>query len=196
VNEKPHQLKLKVRAYINEHVKRVAHSYVVTGPYAEMALSKGPPGFAATGSFDVEGKKATIIGSGEDPVSYTTMPDLGTLVVKALLHPEGADGRALKVNSFTATPKEVLAEFEKQVGGDKWEVSYTPLDELKRLEQQAWDKGNPAATVYTLRRIWAEGGTLYKERDNKFIDAEDTESLATLVARVIETQTGKSSGKL
>ncbi|TKA69989.1 hypothetical protein B0A55_08841 [Friedmanniomyces simplex] len=195
-NEKPHQLKLKVRAYIKEHVKRVQYTYVVTGPYAEMALSRMPPAIEAAGSFDVHGKKAILLGSGDEPVSYTTMPDLGSLVVAALLHPEEARDRALKVNSFTATGHQVLAEFEKQTGG-KWIVSYTSLDELKEMETEAWEKGEPFATVFTLRRIWTEGGTLYKGRDNGVIEYRDTEALATLVRRIIRTQTGEhAEGKM
>ncbi|KAK4898263.1 hypothetical protein LTR27_004270 [Elasticomyces elasticus] len=187
-HEKPHQLKLKVRAFIKEHIKRLEHTYVVTGPYAEMAFGRMPPAIEVAGTFDVQGKRAILLGTGDEPVSYTTMPDLGNLVVAALLHPEEARNKALKVNSFTASGKEVLAEFEKQTG-EKWNVKYTPMNELKRLEKEAWEKENPMATVYTLRRIWTEGGTLYKERDNKLIDAEDTETLATVVARVISTQT-------
>ncbi|KAK5713310.1 hypothetical protein LTR17_017680 [Elasticomyces elasticus] len=186
-HEKPHQLKLKVRAFIKEHIKRLEHTYVVTGPYAEMAFGRMPPAIEAAGTFDVQGKRAILLGTGDEPVSYTTMPDLGNLVVAALFHPEEARNKALKVNSFTASGKEVLAEFEKQTG-EKWNVKFTPVNELKRLEKEAWEKENPMATVYTLRRIWTEGGTLYKERDNKLIDAEDTETLATVVARVISTQ--------
>ncbi|KAK0263909.1 hypothetical protein B0A54_02587 [Friedmanniomyces endolithicus] len=192
-NEKPHQLKSKVRAYIREHVKRVQCTYVVTGPYAEMALTRMPPAIEAAGSFDVHGKKAVLLGSGNDSVSYTTMPDLGRFVVATLLHPEAVRDRAIKVNSFTATAHEVLAEFEKQTGA-KWSVSCTSLEELKKLEKEAWESEKPFATVYTLRRIWTEGGTLYKERDNSLVECEDSETLTTLVERVIQTQIDERGG--
>ncbi|KAK1063975.1 hypothetical protein LTR74_009042 [Friedmanniomyces endolithicus] len=192
-NEKPHQLKLKVRAYIREHVKRVQCTYVVTGPYAEMALTRMPPAIEAAGSFDVHGKKAVLLGSGNESVSYTTMPDLGRFVVATLLHPEAVRDRAIKVNSFTVTAHEVLAEFEKQTGA-KWSVSFTSLEELKELEKEAWESEKPVATVYTLRRIWTEGGTLYKERDNSLVECDDSETLATLVKRVVQTQTDERAG--
>ncbi|KAK0268845.1 hypothetical protein LTR91_001117 [Friedmanniomyces endolithicus] len=192
-NEKPHQLKLKVRAYIQEHVKRVQHTYVVTGPYAEMALTRMPPAVEAVGSFDVHAKKATLLGSGDEPVSYTTMPDLGRFVVATLLHPEPVRNRAIRVNSFTTTAHDVLAEFEKQTSA-KWSVSHTSLEELKKLEKVAWESDKPFATVYTLRRIWVEGGTLYKERDNALVGCEDSETLTTLVERVIRTQTDERAG--
>jgi hypothetical protein len=114
---------------------------------------------------------------------------VGKLTVKALLHPEASKNRALKVNSFTTTPLEIVAEFEKQTG-DKWDVTYTSLEKLKELETAAWERKDPAATIFTLRRIWAEGGTLYEKRDNGLIDGEDTESLEDAVRDAIATQQG------
>jgi hypothetical protein len=186
-NEKPHQLKLRVRAYIKEHVKRVAYTYVVTGPYSELFLGPGGPN-AKWGSFDVKAKKAVLVNS-DGKIGFTTMPDLGKFVVRSIQHAEASHNKALKVNSFTATPDEILAEFERQSGG-KWEVSHTSLDELRQRETEAWEKNEPIATLFTLRRIWSEGGTLYEKRDNNVIDAEETDSLATAVKRAIETQTG------
>ena len=108
--------------------------------------------------------------------------------MKALLHPEASKKRALKVNSFTTTPAEIVAEFEKQTG-EKWNVTYTSLAELKELEAAAWEDKVPMAPLYTLRRIWAEGGTLYAKRDNSLLDAEDNlETLADAVRDAILTQ--------
>jgi hypothetical protein len=114
---------------------------------------------------------------------------VGKLTVKALLHPEACRNRPLKVNSFTATPLEIVAEFEKQTG-DKWTVTYTSLEKLRELEGEAWENKNPFATIFTLRRIWAEGGTLYEKRDNALIDGEDTESLVDAVRDAIVKQRG------
>jgi len=113
-------------------------------------------------------------------------------VVKALLHPEQSRNRALRVNSFTTTPEDILAEYEKQCG-EKWEVICTSLDELRKLEKEAWDRKNPLATIYTLRRIWAEGGTLYEKRDNGLIDGDDMETLSDAIRAAIETQQGDAS---
>ena len=108
-------------------------------------------------------------------------------MVKALLHPEASKKRALKVNSFTTTPAEIVAEFEKQTG-ENWQVKYTSLVQLRELEAAAWESKNPLAPISTLRRIWAEGGTLYAKRDNELIDAEDMEILADAVRDAIATQ--------
>lgn len=114
---------------------------------------------------------------------------VGKLLVLALLHPSQSRNKALRVNSFTVTDAQILKEFEKQAGGEKWQVSYTDIDEVKRLENEAWATTNSLATLYTLRRIWAEGGTLYSQRDNKLIDAEEVvDSLADAVAAAINVQ--------
>ena len=92
------------------------------------------------------------------------------------------------MNSFTTTPNEVLKEFERQTG-NKWDVKYIPVDELKKNEKAAWEAGEPWATGLTLRRIWTEGGTLYsKPRDNGIIGEPKTETLEEQVRQVIETQ--------
>jgi len=105
--------------------------------------------------------------------------------VAALRHPEQSYGRALKVQSFVVTPKEVLDEYQRQTGAE-WAVSYTSLERLKEVESQLWADGVPAATGATLRRIWAEGGTLYERNDNELLGlAGELESLETAVRRAI-----------
>jgi hypothetical protein len=112
---------------------------------------------------------------------------VGRLLVASLKNPEASRNRVLIVNSFTTTPKEILAEFEKQTG-NKWSVEYTSLDELKELEKQAWEQGQPFAGGLTLRRIWTEGGTLYGKRDNDLIGPIQLDSLADVVLGVINRQ--------
>ncbi|KIY03870.1 uncharacterized protein Z520_00561 [Fonsecaea multimorphosa CBS 102226] len=191
-HEKPHQKKLQVRAAL-QACDSLDYTYVVVGPYAD-----GEPGlyFGANpvvkeaGTFDVKNKEAVLLGDGNIKISFTTMKDVGKLVALAALHPEASRNKALRVNSFTATDSEILKEFEKQTGGQPWKVSYTSLDTLKKLEQEAWDAGKPYATIFTLKRIWAEGGTLYDKRDNHLIEAENVmETLADAVAEAIRVQT-------
>ncbi|KAF1843781.1 NAD(P)-binding protein [Cucurbitaria berberidis CBS 394.84] len=171
--EKPHQLKLQVRKYIREHTKKLKVTYLVTGPYSDLYF--GPAGGdERVGSFNLKERKATLLGNGSEQISFTTMKDVGRLFVAALETPATAHERILKVNSFTTTGKEALAEFEEQTGA-KWEVSYTSLEELKRLEEEAWEKDSPIKTVFTLHRIWLEGGTLYKVRSNGEIGFEGKE---------------------
>jgi hypothetical protein len=206
VNEKPHQLKIKVRAALKAQ-SNLDYTYVVTGPYADAqtgaylgAMLEFAP---EIGSFNVGKRSAVVVGDGKGKISlttpheyfllppsqscYLTMCSVGKLTVKALLHPEASKNRALKVNSFTTTPAEIVSEFEKQTG-DKWTVTYTSLDKLRELENAAWEAKSPIAPLYTLRRIWAEGGTLYEKRDNGLVDGEDTETLEDAVRDAIAIQ--------
>jgi nucleoside-diphosphate-sugar epimerase len=70
-DEKPHQHKLAVRRYIKEHVKRVNHVYVVTGPYADLYIGRSRDPRA--GSFDALAKTAVLLGTGNEDISLTTM---------------------------------------------------------------------------------------------------------------------------
>ena len=108
----------------------------------------------------------------------------------ALRNPEQSYGKALKVQSFVVTPNDVLAEYEKQTGS-KWTVRHTPLNKLKEIEATAWEDGKPFATGATLRRIWAEGGTLYEKNDNELIGLKpgDMDSLETAVGRALNGKT-------
>ncbi|KAI0192529.1 hypothetical protein F4808DRAFT_365630 [Astrocystis sublimbata] len=184
-DEKPHQNKLRVREFIRDNVKRVQCTYLVTGPYIDMFLTLLPD-FAALGGFDVGSKRAVVVGAGNDPVGFTSMPDVGKLLVAALRHPTEAQGKALKVQSFVTTPLEIKREFEKQTGGE-WTTEHTPNETLRDLEKQLWYEGKPVATLATLRRIWAEGGTLYEKTDNEALGVapQDMESLAGVVGRAV-----------
>jgi nucleoside-diphosphate-sugar epimerase len=184
-SEKPHQLKLQVRKYIRENTKNLKVTYLVTGPYSDLYFGRSPEPRA--GTFSVKEKKATLLGTGDDKVSFTTEKDVGRLLVAALKTRTNDNERILKVSSFTVTPKQVLEEFEKQTGAT-WEVSHTSVDDMKKAEQEAWENDSPFKTMYTLRRIWTEGGTLYEESDNSKIESVDVETLKEQVRKAIEQQ--------
>ncbi|KAF2129752.1 NAD(P)-binding protein [Dothidotthia symphoricarpi CBS 119687] len=182
--EKPHQLKLEVRRFVRENIQDLKVTYLVTGPYSDLYFGTSPD--ARVGTFDVQGKRATLLGTGQEKVSFTTMRDVGRLVVAALKTPTTDAERILKVNSFTTSPAHVLSEFERQTSS-QWDVTYTPLEELKKLEEDAWKEDAGLKTVFTLRRIWTEGGTLYQSRDNESIGLRegDMETLESQIAKVI-----------
>ncbi|KUI62413.1 Isoflavone reductase [Cytospora mali] len=194
--EEPHQKKLRVRAYLESNsIRRLKYAYLVTGPFADLyvgCMAKEPQ----MGSFDVERKQATLLGDGTGRVSLTTMADVGRLLVAVLKHPEFCDNKSVKVNSFTTTPQDILTEFERQTDS-KWEVGYTSMDELKRLEGSAWKTGNELATIYTLRRIWTEGSTLYDQTDNEAIGMTKMDTLEMVVQEAVSNPVSAfQSGKL
>lgn len=71
-NEKPHQLKIQVRAYAKK-VSNVSFTYLVTGPYSDMYITKSK--FAEIGNWDVKAKKAVLLGDGNGKVAFTTMAE-------------------------------------------------------------------------------------------------------------------------
>lgn len=114
---------------------------------------------------------------------------VGTLVLSTLLNTSPSTrNRPLCVNSFTTSPTEIQAEFERQTtAAQPWKnVSHTSLARLRELEAAAWEDGNPVATVITLRRIWTEGGTLYQERDNGLIGEPKMMTLEEVIANEIQ----------
>jgi hypothetical protein len=76
-NEKPHQLKLKVRAYIEEaeEVRKsgLNYTYVVTGPYPESYMDFRPEAREA-GGWDFK-SKITYLLEKNNRVSFTTMKE-------------------------------------------------------------------------------------------------------------------------
>lgn len=195
-DEKPHQKKLKVRACLeSDAIKRLTYTYIVTGPISDLYMgnmSSEPQ----MGSFDVERREATLLGDGNGRISLTSMADVGRLLVAVLKHPECCDRKAVKVNSFTTTPHEILSELQRQTES-KWKVSYTSLDDLKKFEGEAWEKGNPLASIYTLRRIWTEGSTLYEQTDNHAIGMDKMDTLEMIVQETVKSPVAAfQSGKL
>jgi hypothetical protein len=71
-DEKPHQLKLKVRKYIRENIKRLQYTFLVTGPYADDYIGPRQTSDLRTGGFDSVHKKATLLGTGHEKISLTT----------------------------------------------------------------------------------------------------------------------------
>ncbi|KIW00313.1 uncharacterized protein PV09_08200 [Verruconis gallopava] len=194
-DEIPHQEKLRVRTYIREHVKELGHTYIVTGPYPELFVASSPD--TKMGTFDVRNRTATIVGTGDERIGFTTMHDVGRFVVAALKRPTEARNQTLKVQSFVATQNQIISEFEKQTA-TKWGVEYVPFSELTAKEKLQWAEENPIAPIYTLRRIWIGGGTLYDHLDNESLGVLETDNLEKVIAHKIRTGGGSAiqSGKL
>ena len=98
----------------------------------------------------------------------------------ALLNGAASRNTTLIVHSFTATPHDIVAEYEVQTGCT-WEKSYTSLERLQEIEKEEYQIYSPLATVATLRRIWTAGGTLYPYYDDSILNGIDTENLCSQV---------------
>ncbi|KXT15683.1 hypothetical protein AC579_6136 [Pseudocercospora musae] len=194
--EKPHQAKLKVRAFLHsDAVRRLAFTFLVTGPFADLyvgSMAHEP----RLGSFDIKTRHAVLLGDGDGKIALTTMADCGRALLGLLQHPEACDAKAIIVHSFVTTPHTILREFERQMNAT-WSVEYTSLADLRLLEDQAWAQSNPLAALYTLRRIWTQGATLYPQVDNETIGLAKTDTLEMVVqAAIVKPASGFQSGDL
>lgn len=194
--EKTHQGKLKVRAFLeSDAVRRLTYTYLVTGPFANLyagSMAHEP----RLGSFDVQSGHAVLLADGDGMIALTTMADCGRALIGVLRHPEACDGKAIIVHSFVTTPHAVLREFGRQMNA-RWSVEHTSLAGLRLLEDQAWTHANPLAALYTLRRIWTEGSTLYSKVDNESIGLAKTDTLEMVVqAAIAKPTSGFQSGDL
>lgn len=116
----------------------------------------------------------------------TKYPSVGKFVVAALANPQASQNKILRVQSFVVSAKDILDEFEKQTGS-KFNVKYTSKNELRQMEKQLWEEGNPGATLFTLRRIWSDGKTLYDKTNNESlgVTTDDLEPLSAVVGRAV-----------
>lgn len=194
--ERPHQKKLKVRTALeSSDFQHLTYTYIVTGPISDLYMGN-MSAEPQMGSFDVVRREATLLGDGNDRISLTSMADVGRLLVAVLKNPAFCDRKAIRVNSFTTTPHAILAELERQTES-RWKVAYTSCDDLRRLEDTAWAANNPLASIYTLRRIWTEGSTLYAETDNKAIGMGKMDTLEMIVQETVKSPVAAfQSGKL
>lgn len=76
-------------------------------------LSKVP----RAGSFDPVANNAAVLGIGW----IIDCRSVGKLV-SAIMYLDASQNRALKVDSFTATPEQILAGFRRQTGDSNWDI--------------------------------------------------------------------------
>ena len=91
-----------------------------------------PQGLALPGSafaFDIKTSSATIWDSGNEPVSGTTLADVGTAIANILKNADATANKVLCISSITTTQNELLKTFES-VTGKKWATSTTPTTEI------------------------------------------------------------------
>jgi len=176
-HEVPHQTKLKVRAAIEALAKegKITYTYVVTGPFADTFFVSRMPGIQIGLNM---GKGVYGIVGPEDPakqekISGTTYADTAKYVLSATLAPpETTKNATLRVSSFTATPHEIHEACEAVLGRTLTPV-YTPLDELRKIEKEKYEAKDPMVVVYTLNRIWYEGGSDFSRKPVAlYMDAE------------------------
>jgi hypothetical protein len=86
-----------------------------------------------------------------------------TDVLSSLLTPEASANATLRVSSIDAKPSEIISALES-IENKKIKTTYITPEEFRKAEEKAWAEGAANATVYTLTRIWYEGGTDFTKK--------------------------------
>jgi hypothetical protein len=84
-------------------------------------------------------------------------------VLSSLLTPEASANATLRVSSIDNTASEIISAISS-IANKSIQATYIPLEEFKKQEETAWKEEAPNATVYTLSRIWYEGGSDFTKK--------------------------------
>ena len=102
--------------------------------------------------FNTTTKEALILDGGNRAFSTTNISQVGNAVAAVLLQPEETANQFIYVHSFTATQKEILAEFENATG-EKWTISESTAEESKAQGQALLAKGDTLGLFPLLKAI-------------------------------------------
>lgn len=94
--------------------------------------------------FDLEKRKAEILGDGTRKSSNSTMAQVVRAVVEVLLKPEETKNRVLLMQSFCVSQLDILRSLEKATGV-KWETEYVGIDEFVAKHKARVDAGDKAS---------------------------------------------------
>jgi uncharacterized protein YbjT (DUF2867 family) len=88
--------------------------------------------------FDYASHKATVYGSGDQPISFISLGDVAEFAVRVLVDP-GADGRTIELGGpEPVSPHQAIGVFE-EASGARFEVQHVPEDALAAQRDAATD---------------------------------------------------------
>ncbi|KZW01508.1 NAD(P)-binding protein [Exidia glandulosa HHB12029] len=110
---------------------------------------------------DLPNKKATLVGSGTAPVSWTTRPDIGHFIAYILTHlpPSTLDGGIFGVEGSRHTLLEMLALVETtKLSGGKLDITHRDESEVKRAVEEKDIRALDLATIGDYLSILTDEG--------------------------------------
>ena len=127
-------------------------SALATGNFIDYSLKKYP----AFG-FDIAKKTARLIDDGTEPISASTLEDIGIAVRGMLRRPEDTANKYLHIRS-TETTQMMILEAMQEVTGTKWEVTYEDSQELYEKGKAMFEKEDRAGMLHLLVvQLFAKG---------------------------------------
>ena len=118
---------------VEKHLKDSGLAYTIMRPGYFMQVWLSP----AVG-FDAANAKAQVYGSGENPISWISYPDLAEFAVQSLDNPATRDAILPLGGPEALSQLEMIRIFEK-VGGKPLEVQHVPVEALEEQQKGATD---------------------------------------------------------
>jgi uncharacterized protein YbjT (DUF2867 family) len=118
---------------VEKHLKEsgLAHTILRPGYFMQVWLSP------AVG-FDAANAKAQVYGSGENPVSWISYPDVAEFAVRSLDQPEARHATLVLGGPEALSQLQMIRIFE-EVGGRPFEVQHVPVSALEEQQRGATD---------------------------------------------------------
>ncbi|KAF3011278.1 hypothetical protein E8E13_011686 [Curvularia kusanoi] len=135
--------------------------------------------------FDVKGRKAYLLDGGNIKFSASTLPFIGSAVVKVLEKPQETENKLMYIHSLHVTQEEVLAALEKATGDKFQRTSESSEEELKKCRPKMLDGDHDAREEVVA--IWGVVAADWKKRDafaNSLLGLEE-EDLDEVVQKVV-----------
>ncbi|TGO44971.1 hypothetical protein BOTNAR_0715g00050 [Botryotinia narcissicola] len=149
------QPKIAVQNALKKHVSsEFSYTLVVNGVFLDWGLS-------VEFVMSAKGKSITLYDGGNRTFSTTTLPDIGRAVAGVLKHPEETKNRAVYIQSYATTLKN-LAEIGKEaLGSDGWIETVASVDDIVAGAWEELKKPQPDphkfAIPFIIASIWGEG---------------------------------------
>jgi len=131
----------------------------------------------------------SVVDSGNEKFSPTTLPQIARAVASILKQPEETANKYLTISSFTTTQNEIVQILQRREGDRAWAVEHISSTELERSGDEKVAKGDPRSFIDYLK--------LYSFGDGGNRSLADTDSANELLgltkedlASVLDTSLG------
>ena len=120
----------------------------------------------------------------------TKIASIGLAVKNAMLLPEKTANKDMYIDSFTASPKQILASLEKATG-QKWDVEHLDAEKQKKTGLEKLSKGDMSGgplMIQYMMTVAGHGGdyALYRETSNELLSLPK-QTLDEAVAEVVKS---------
>ena len=118
---------------VEQHLKNSGLAYTILRPGYFMEVWLSP-----VMGFDAANAKAQVYGSGENPLSLISYPDLAEFAVRSLDNPAARD-TALPLGGPEALSQLEMIRIFEETGGRPFEVQHVPVEALEEQQKGATD---------------------------------------------------------